>query len=196
MNSCPFCGSRAVEWPKFASEYVKGYSLCEYHMGLALSKSHRVEFDSPEHHEAIKYNKMCDELAEFIEGLVEKNHGHASGLCPVAEKFYWDAYSGVKKKPLENPTKEYIDEVALDLWVAQRLKSLAHEKDGRVHRCSVYKEGSPDHRCTNRTYDHGGVCEPCAKASPKNRIGGLDDPKVIAALRLLRSSNESHKIAA
>lgn len=204
MKTCPLCGSPASQWPDFASDYVRGYSLCEYHMSFAVKKSLRQEFKAKKHFDSIKYNKMYEALSDFIENLCEENNSIGSmgesidgyNYCPVSSKFYDDAYSGVEFQPLVDPSMQYIDDASVDEWIAQRLRSLAHEKEGRVHRCSAYKEHSPDNRCTGRGYVQGGLCDRCQENNVKNRIGGLDDPKMIAALECLRSTNAGQKVAA
>jgi hypothetical protein len=204
MNACPFCGSPAAQWPEFASDYIRGYTLCEYHMSFVIKKALRQEFNAPKHFDAIKYNKMYEALTDFIEDLYNENIRQDSmgeiisdyGYCLVAEKFYRDVLSGIDRQPLVDPTKEYLNESSVDEWVAQRLKSLAHEKDGRIYRCSAYIKEKPDNRCTNRSYAQGELCEKCQDNKVKNRIGGLDDPKIIAALEILRSTSENKQIAA
>jgi hypothetical protein len=172
-------------------------------MGFALKKALVQEFDAPEHLDAIKYNKMLGELVDIIEDFCGKHMDRGSSgevlpsysECHVARQFYHDAYLGLEHRPLVNPTREYINEVAVDEWIAQRLKTLTHE-NGRVHRCSAYKEDRPDRRCTNRTYSNGSLCDPCLEKGLQNKIGGLGDSRVAASLECLRTPNESQEIAA
>lgn len=197
MKSCPFCGSPAAQWPEYASDYVRGYPLCEHHMGLVLKTSvikewpdRRVKYI--ERWEAIQ-SAVHDALFDFIESVkgdpVEPSYGDDIKCKPCADyaNKLFDMECPIE---LGSPTKIYIDEQEVDRLISVRIKGFAYdiEKGKDAHRCSSYRSESPDNRCVNRVGASGDICSQCqCQGRGENKslavTAEVKMEKIIAAIR-------------
>jgi len=198
MNYCPLCGSPAVEWPSFASDYVRGYHLCEWHMRAAMRAAHVQEYNSREHMAVKKYNRIAKEIWDIADKILEKYDADESlfidGYVDDSHGYRWCSIAGelrekldIEDKPLENPSKEYISEQDVDRWLSNRLKLLASNSDGRIHRCSGFRKESTDQRCIATVSKEGEMCSLCTKAGVRAINERFENTRLGVALDFLRT---------
>lgn len=180
MRFCPFCESPSAKWPEYASEYVRGYPLCEHHMGLALSTAQVKVYDNARVLRSRKLKKIYSAVekavkAELVsqakeihpdkdltEAIIHGSLGLIDGIDSElleVESLFDDVDS--PNFDLGDPIRVYIDESELDRWMTLRLKTLAKKVDGNIYRCVAKYESKPDNRCINFASTHGGKCKSC-----------------------------------
>lgn len=196
MKYCPFCGSPAANWPEYASDYVKGYPLCEHHMSGILENATVRVYEKHRQAYVSRWEKLstaCENAVEDLRDEIckepDRDVDPSADRCSVYSDFCEEVYGAILECPvsLGEPIKIYIDEEHVDRIMANRLKAYSRisENDRRLHRCSAIAEDRPDGRCIRRVKQQGDICRICQEA----KVGkhGWDKDKLDQLLEVIRS---------
>lgn len=199
-------------WPEYASDYVRGYSLCEHHIKNVLDSATVRKYESYQSIYAKRYNELAEIVANFLESELadldqsDERLQDSHGCCKVASELYFALHKAMDKgggyhvvgryMPLGEPTSIYIDDAEVDRLISLRITSLAsdQEKGRGVFRCSAHRKQSPDERCINRVKVDGDICEQCKKHGRHDALLFAKCDALKRALFVLRDSMSSDKI--
>ena len=199
MKFCPFCGSPAAAWPEYASDYVRGYPLCEHHMSRILEKATVRLYDTvqakiSQRQKLIRgqvinlLSQIEDESEEdpVFENRTESRYG--MNLCEITLSFVDKIKGSIPEAEDEGPpSDEYIDETETDRLVSARIMGFARDVDkgNPIKRCAAHRSGKPDGRCINRAEHGSTLCGVCMKKTTVQSVTYGPDKmnQVMEALR-------------
>lgn len=97
IGQCILCDDMAIAWPEYATDYVKAYPLCDYHMTCCLKWAKCHSYDN---------RRM-----EFIQGWEDACNAIEKALDPHGEEDFWGDYDLGNKVALRSfdPEKEIQD---------------------------------------------------------------------------------------
>lgn len=202
MKFCPFCGSPAANWPEYATDYVRGYPLCEHHMSSVLEHATKYQYDEEKKIFEDRWNELAGLLSERLDSIVEdqvnplgrryRDHTSLSEgyYNHVVEVFTEAVLKCISESPIKKgpPIRVFIDDSEVDRLVSVRIKGFAYKSQNKkgLHRCSAFSLGQPDNRCTNRVFNSGDICSRC-NANTTSRVGNAVDDKIEQIMGLIRS---------
>jgi len=200
MKFCPFCGSPAAAWPEYASDYVRGYPLCEHHMKSVLAGSTHYEYDNYRLEYESRWEKISELVLDFANKEAQKMSATYSNIpalqsesaydwpCKVCEDFMKALGSAVFVSPVSkgDPVSTSIVEEEVDRLISIRITGFARDSEAGkdVHRCSAKKEFSSDGRCINRVKNNNEICSSCKKK--KLKVGVIDSGKMNQIMEIIR----------
>jgi len=194
MNFCPFCGSAAAAWPEYASDYVRGYPLCEHHMRLVLKSSTHYEYDKYRLEYAERWEKISKLVIDFADEEAEKMSATYSNIpalqsdnksymfdCKVCDDFIRALGFAIESSPIEkgDPISVSIIDEEVDRIISVRITAIAKDSElGKpVYRCSAEKSAAADGRCINRVDENGKTCNECKRRGSAHVFIGADKMK-------------------
>lgn len=191
MRICPFCESPAAPWPEYASEYIKGYPLCEHHMSPIVNIATVLEYNSAMVEANSIQSDIVDQVGELLDRLDQKYQDENQITDSRADEFIRRMLDSLPKPDGRGePVNVYMDEAEADRLIALRIRSFAEDIDkGRgVHRCSGFKDGAPDSRCINRVFARGDICPDCDKKKRSKAIF-YDSGKLGKIMEMMRNDH-------
>lgn len=193
-NSCIFCDDEAVEWPVYADEYIKSYSLCKHHLGVVLSQS-TIKKYCEEKLEAIKeWEALTLKLHSFMRNYDEAVFDKVIAGAPLQESpsnkskesifRAIDAHCYDCKPDIGEPLSISINNDIAEEAIAKRIVALAKRVDAgmSVDRCKYYTKAGD--RCAYYTEDNKDYCDLHYVKAESLNIG---TPKMVKLLEILRS---------
>lgn len=190
MKFCPFCGSPAAAWPEYASDYVRGYPLCEHHMRGALKMATFFEYDD----RVVAREDMRCRLEKEVFNLLESWAEGIEPNCmdyPEDHPVLMDVYSRATEKISHSyrpdygePLSKRIDDEEVSRWFSVRISDLSRRSSTK--RCDAKLENSADGRCTNYATRSDGFCDQCSKSSSMKLRALRGADKIKQIMEMLR----------
>lgn len=193
MDACMFCGSPSAPWPENASDYVRGYNLCEFHIYYAVKSATMHRYDPAKEALFEASKKLCDSINEHLELWREKNDPEEltqdNKLLGNFEvkifDYVWEQVCNATPIDKGDPVETWIDDQAFDTWLTNRITHIARE--GGYSRCEAARPDSPDGRCTRKAEGKKRLCQRCSSEKAKSFTPAERTEKLKQALEVLRS---------